>query len=156
VYGFVGRLFAGLVMRGKVQSPDDISLLLGIEPHYAHRLGDPILSKSGKVVGERVFNYWSYSSSSSTNSKDLNDHLTSLLDAFLPLTSIIGNISKLSNVYIFASWESSRVIFGAGPIISSNTSRGIGSLGVELHFDIYCSLKHDHSRAQGHRNRDRR
>lgn len=142
MYDEVGRVSADLVITGKEQSPAEISGEIGISHHFAYGIGDPTFNSLGKVVGVRRFNYWSYSSSALVNSKDLDEHLRALLAIFMPVARHVKDLQERNDVVIFAQWESSRLVGGSGPVISPRNCRDIGTLGVELHFDIYCLLEH--------------
>ena len=145
MYDDVGRVSAALCANGTELSPEEVSAMLGIAPEYAHRVGQPILNASGKQVDTRKTNYWMYGTSALVKSKDLDEHLRALLTIFVPRADAVHELAKRSEVYVSAIWESAGLMWGAGPIISAASTRDIGVLGVEFHFDVYCSLEHEFS-----------
>lgn len=142
MYDDVGLVSADLVVRGKGKSPDIITRALGIAYDYAHSMGDPIMSARGIAVDTRKYNYWSYTSTALTTSKNLDDHLRALLALFTPLSDVIHELNVENEVFIVCHWESNRLVGGSGPLLAPETCADIGLLGVELHFDLYCSLEH--------------
>jgi hypothetical protein len=143
MYDDVGRVEVDLVVRSDELSPDEIGRMLDIPAGYAHSKGDKIVSPMGNVVGTRLYNFWSFGSAMLTTSKDLNDHLQALFPILLPHVAVLHELAKLNGVFLSAVWESSRLDWGSGPIISPASCRGLASLGIELHFDIHCSLEHE-------------
>ena len=138
----VGRIKFGLVIRGKDQSPSEISRALGLRPGYTHCKGDDIVSVAGYVAGTRVQNVWVFDSEPLTDSKNLDDHARRVLDLVLRLAPVIKQLKAENEVYFSAKWESSRLDWGSGPTLSPQTCRDIALVGIELSFDIYCSLEH--------------
>ena len=143
MYDDVVRAFATLIVAGKQRSPDDVTRVLGLPSSYAHRVGDPIINPFGRQTGTRKSNVWHYSSEHSTQSKDLDDHLQALISVLSSRTPAIRALQSDSEVFINCTWESSRLFVGSGPTLLPSTCSGIGLLGVELTFDVYCSLEHE-------------
>jgi hypothetical protein len=144
IYYDVGRLKFGLIVSGQHQSPAEISLALGIQPDYAHCKGDQIINAAtGRIGRKRRSNIWVYDSESLTDSKNLDDHARVILERVLPLTLAITKLAARNEIYFSAKWESSRLDWGSGPTLSAETCRDIALIGIELSFDIYCSLPHD-------------
>lgn len=144
IYYDVGRLKFGLIVSGQDQSPAEISGALGIRPDYAHCKGDQIVNAAtGRIGGKRRSNIWVFDSESLTDSKNLDAHARLILEIVLPLTPAITELAARNEVYFSAKWESSRLDWGSGPTLSAATCRDIALVGIELSFDISCSLPHD-------------
>ncbi|MDP9023987.1 MAG: DUF4279 domain-containing protein [Candidatus Eremiobacteraeota bacterium] len=142
MYYDVGRISFSLAICGKVQSPAEITRALGIRPDYTHLLGDEIVSGGGKTVGTRIRHVWVFDSTSLTNSKNLDEHARKVLDRVLPVADIVRQLKAQNDVLFVAKWESSRLDWGSGPELSPATCRDVAVVGIELNFDIYCSLEH--------------
>lgn len=141
MYDDVGRVSADLVITGVSDGPQDVSDALGLAPHFSCRKGDGILNPRGVAVGTRRYNHWSYGSSPSVVSKDVNEHVRALANVFLPRADVVKMLAKNNEVFCWIVWESSRLV-GGGPILSARSCSAIATLGIELHFDIYCLEEH--------------
>lgn len=143
MYDDVKRVYSELVINGTFASADEISRYLGIACEYSHSAGDPVLNTAGQVVGKRRFSHWVIGSSGLTDSKNLDVHLRSLLQLLMPVSNEIQALSQRHDAFLRAVYESTRLDFGSGPILSAAVFNDIGALGLDLHFDIYCALEHD-------------
>lgn len=149
MYDDIGRVSADLVINGKELTPAQITQSLAIEPDYAHDMGAPILNIRGVQIGARKSNYWCYGSRNRVLSKDLDEHVRMVLAVFEPRATVLRKLAERNEVYIWTLWESHGLILGGGPIISPASCSGIGAIGAELHFDIFCMSEHDLSDPHG-------
>jgi hypothetical protein len=135
----IGRVAADFVVSSKDLSPDEITELVGLQPVYSHNRGSPIYNDfTGKQVGRRRANYWRYGNAVRPASKCLDEHIRDLVEVLEPHAARIRRLAmrdaERNDVYVWTLWESSGLVLGAGPILSAETSRIIGVLGIELHF----------------------
>jgi hypothetical protein len=130
------------VVSGLHTPPDEITVTLGIAPDSVWRIGDPLTSRQGVPIGTARENRWALSSGSRIASDTLGDHLRVLLDLILPHSEAVRCLAATDRAWFWIFWESDAMFRGTGAIIAAEICHDIGILGVELDFDLYCSLPH--------------
>src|SRR5437660_8112890 len=121
--------------------PESISAGLGITADELRRRGEQRTSKT--ATGDRVhtvpFSTWSISSSS--GSKDVNDHFREILKRLSGVTA--RGLDPQWGVPSFGVlYKATHLCGGNGPFFESDVVQGIAALGAELWQDIY-SLEDD-------------
>jgi hypothetical protein len=83
---------------------------------------------------------WFYSTQGRISSSKLEDHIKSILNLFAVHRADLEGLRKLGcDTRIWCFWEScSR---NSGLVLAPETLSGIGSLGLELHFDVWLLSK---------------
>src|SRR5262249_48167261 len=112
--------------------PAAITAALGIAPDEVRRRGEQMQATGGRIV--RVpFSTWSISSR--TESKDVNDHCREVLKR---LSGTTDRLSPLWGVPEFSVlYKATHLCAGNGPFFEADVVRGIAGLGAELWQDIY-------------------
>jgi hypothetical protein len=113
-------------------SPDDITLVLGIQPDEVRRKGDARILRNGR---EFLIPFSSWGISSSVMSKDVNDHLRQLLERIAPAAYHIRDEWGEPNFGVL--WKGNYLYAGSGPFYEPDVIRGIARLGASLYQDIY-------------------
>jgi len=112
--------------------PEHITDRIGVEPDEVRVKGDKWLSRDGR---ERVVPTSGWFISSTSQSKDINEHLRELLarlqSANLPFDPAWGEAA------FGVLWKSNYLYAGNGPYYAPDVLAGIGSVGAALYHDIY-------------------
>ena len=111
--------------------PSDITTTLGITPDEVRRRGERIWVDPGRTI-TAPFSSWSLSSS--TDSKDVNDHCREVLKR---LAGAIGRLDPRWGVPSFVLYKATHLCGGNGPFFEADVVQGISALGAELWQDIY-------------------
>jgi len=115
----IRRVKVGFVASGMDLKPSALTAAAGVSPDKAARRGDVRRNAAGAVVGEECEGWWRVDSVPHVASKDINEHFTNC------------------ETYFDVLWESTYLYAGTGPVLSSRSCSGIGSLHAGLGFDIY-------------------
>ena len=83
--------------------------------------------------------FWMISSADRVASKDVNDHLQSLLAVLLPYRkALLQMIADMNGETFFDVLRTSNYLYArTGPVISREVIRSMGDLGASIGFDIY-------------------
>jgi hypothetical protein len=109
-----------------------ITTAVGIVPDEVRRKGEQIPVRGGRLLTV-PFSTWSISSS--TDSKDVNDHCRELLKR---LAGAVGRLDPRWGVPSFSVlYKATHLCAGNGPFFEPDVVRGIAALGAELGQDIY-------------------
>ena len=112
--------------------PKDITAALGIAPDEVRRRGQQIPGRGGRVHTV-LCNSWSITSRS--ESKDVNDHCREVLKR---LAGAVGRLNPQWGVPWFSVlYRATHLCGGNGPFFEADVVQGIGALGAELWQDIY-------------------
>lgn len=112
--------------------PDSITEKLGIQPDNFMVKGVTRLMRTGKKF-TNPFNSWSISSNS--ESKDINEHVRELLRRLDGLENKFDPEFGPPNIGI--TFKSNYLYMGSGPHFEKEILAGIAKLGAEMSFDIY-------------------
>jgi hypothetical protein len=125
-------------------APEEITASLRLKPSKTFRKGD--LHSQGKL--QRKTNGWFYSTEHLTNSRDFRRHLDIILDALDGRNdAVIGLQSKGCEVDITTYWVSTGQ---GGPWLMPYQMLKLGSLGIEIWWDIYFRSEADDVADGGH------
>ena len=123
--------FSTLVIFSEDLAPEDITASLRIEPTETFRKGDA--HSQGKL--RRKTNGWFYTTEHLTSSKDFRRHLDVILDALDGRNEAVATLqSKGCKMGISAYWVS---IGHGGPWLMPDQMLKLGSLGIEISWDVY-------------------
>jgi Domain of unknown function (DUF4279) len=112
--------------------PAAITTALGIVPDETRRRGEQISTRGGRLHAA-PFSTWSISSTS--ESKDVNDHCRELLKR---LSGAPNRLDPQWGIPSFSVlYKATHLCAGNGPFFEVDVVRGIAALGAELWQDIY-------------------
>jgi hypothetical protein len=111
--------------------PDMITTALGIEPDDLVRKGELRERRNGKVLPNPI-NSWSISSSSS--SKDINEHLRELLARLASKQECLAKSFGTPSFSIL--WEAAFLHQATGPYFEADVLQGIASFAADLYQEI--------------------
>ncbi len=122
---------ASLIVSGDSLRPDEIGVLLGLDPTRTHVRGEPRGRGAGIVWDRSV---WSLESPLPDDA-DPAEHLNWLLSRLEPKASVIKDLSGQFHVKLFCGFSSES---GQGGFTLDGVMLGrIASLGVPLTLDLY-------------------
>jgi hypothetical protein len=131
-YATCVETYATLRIFGEAVEPESVSSMLGMTPTRLQRKGLPLHEGSRTIT---KLSGWFLETRGNVQSRDSRRHIDWLLDA---LTSKITRVQELQargmEFDICCYWVS---VGQGGPTIGPEQSRLLGSLGIELWFDIY-------------------
>jgi hypothetical protein len=115
------------------RDPSEVSRVLGLEPTSSHVVGSRVSERSERV---RRSSGWFLESSGNVESRDARHHLDWLLNRVAGKERAFAELRCLDyQVDVCCRWDSK---FGhGGPTLYPEQMAVLGSLGVELWFDIY-------------------
>ena len=112
--------------------PAAITAALGIAPDELRRQGEQRSARGGRVMSV-PFSTWSISSTS--GSKDVNDHCRELLKR------LAGAVARFDPAWGLPSfsvlYKATHLCCGNGPFFEADVVQGIAALGAQLWQDIY-------------------
>jgi uncharacterized protein DUF4279 len=119
--------------------PDKVSLALKIKPSRSARRGDERRNPRGTLLSPYKEGWWQLSSEGKVKSKDINKHFEYLLRRLLPHKETILSFAKdkTGETYFDVLWESTYLYAGSGPLLSSQSIKGMAELNASIGFDIY-------------------
>jgi hypothetical protein len=125
---------ASFRIMGDNLDPVEITELLGIQPSHSHKKGD---SKKGTVIEFPPYpsGLWSIDSSAIPKTKELEEHLSYLLNILEPLKQQIEMLKKEGFKMDFFCGYFSEI--DSGIMLSSNVLKRLGELEVDLDVDIW-------------------
>jgi hypothetical protein len=125
--------YASLVITGKELDPEEITDILGINPHRRHKKHE----KKKDGVREFSMGSWVYSSEKDIESFDVIDHVDWLVDQLLPIKNKLKLVQKMGNINIVISifWimSSTNEALSFSPKLLNRMS----NIGIEFEFDIF-------------------
>ena len=135
----IGRVKVDFSLSALDLDPGAISLVTGLKPDRAAKRGDERRNHKGQLLSPHDEGFWMISSSSRVESKDINDHIDSLLTLLLPhRETFLQVVEQMKGEAFFdVLWTSSYLYAGTGPLISREALRGMSDLGASIGFDIY-------------------
>ena len=136
----IGRVKADFYLTARDLDPEAVSQITGLHPDRTARRGDERRNYKGDLITPHDEGLWMISSAARVQSKDVNDHLHSLLTVLLPYQEIILQIiAEMKGESFFGVlWTSNYLYAGTGPVLSHEVVRGISDLGASIGFDIYA------------------
>ena len=117
--------------------PDAVSLALRINPTNSARRGDERRNIKGALLQPHKEGWWQLSTKGKVKSKDIHKHFEYLLKKLLPHREDILNFAKNGETYFGVLWENTYLYAGNGPLISSQSIKGMAELNASIGFDIY-------------------
>jgi hypothetical protein len=119
--------------------PDEVSLALKLKPSRSARRGDERRNPRGTLLSHHKEGWWQLSSEGKVQSKDINKHFECLLKRLLPHKKTILRLAKrkAGEMYFDVYWASNYLYAGNGPVLSSQTIKGMAELNASIGFDIY-------------------
>jgi Domain of unknown function (DUF4279) len=122
-------------LMGDLIQPDELTVLLGIQPSFSHAKGDTLESRAG-LLKHRT-GIWALESEDKLETTNLEKHLISLLDKLESVSAIILElITKYSLSVDFHCYWVSETGQG-GPLISPETLMRVANLNAYLDFEIH-------------------
>jgi Domain of unknown function (DUF4279) len=122
-------------LMGDLIHPDELTVLLGIQPSFSHAKGDTLESRAG-LLKHRT-GIWALESEDKLETTNLEKHLIFLLDKIEPVGAIILElITKYSLLVDFHCYWISATGQG-GPLISPATLMRVANLNAYLDFEIH-------------------
>ena len=119
--------------------PDEISIVLGLEPTKMVRAGDLASAKTGR---RRKYSGWFLESTGLIESRDSRDHFAWLLARICNKGKELRTLaSRGYTVDICCRWDSASG--HGGPNMDPDQMVQLGSLGIEVWFDIYFDRPSD-------------
>ncbi|MFC1662399.1 DUF4279 domain-containing protein, partial [Gemmatimonadota bacterium] len=106
--------------------PSMITETLGMEPDSAFQKGESFLLRGGKT-SQRLHSSWTVSSAS--ESKDVNEHLRQLLSRLEGTQGLFRTEFGVPAFYI--TWKGSYLYAGSGPFYEVDVLKGIARFGAE-------------------------
>lgn len=136
----IGRVQVDFYLLARNLDPDAISQITGLKPDRTARLGDERRNYKGEVVSPHDEGLWMIGSKGRIESKDINDHINSLLAMLLPhKATFLQIITDMEGETFFdVLWTSNYLYAGSGPVISREALQGMSDLGASIGFDIYA------------------
>jgi hypothetical protein len=129
-YATCARTYATLAI--KHMDPSTITERVGIEPSQSQRKGDRIRPAGARIA---PFHGWFLSTKGHIESRDSRRHIDWLLDRLEGKSDEILQLqSDGCEMFVSCYWLSARG--QGGPTISPDEMRRLGSLNLELWFDI--------------------
>jgi Domain of unknown function (DUF4279) len=121
-------------LMGDLIQPNELTILLGIQPNFSHAKGDTFESRAG-LLKHRT-GIWALESENKLEATNLEKHLIFLLDKLEPVSAnILELITKYSlSVDFHCYWVSATG--QGGPLISPKTLMRIANLHAYLDFEI--------------------
>ena len=117
--------------------PNEVSLALKIKPTRSARRGDERRNLRGTLLSPHKEGWWQLSSEGKVKSKDINKHFEYLLKKLLPRSETILSFAKDGETYFGVLWENTYLYAGNGPVLSSQSIKGMAELNARIGFDIY-------------------
>jgi len=119
--------------------PDEVSLAIKIKPSRSARRGDERRNPKGTQLSPHKEGWWQLSSEGKVKSKDINKHFEYLLKRLLPHKETILSFvkDKDGETYFDVLWENTYLYAGNGPVLSSQSIKGMAELNAGIGFDIY-------------------
>jgi hypothetical protein len=133
----IGRVAVSFVLLGEALEPDNVTEVLAIQPDRFARAGDERRNIKGDLLSPHKVGFWRVGSKGKVVSKDINHHISFLLEMLLPRRELVLELSASGEAVFDVLWESSYLYAGTGPVISRECLAGMGQLGASLNFDIY-------------------
>ena len=122
-------------LMGDLIQPDELTILLGIQPNFSHAKGDTFESRAG-LLKHRT-GIWALESENKLETTNLEKHLIFLLDKLEPVSSIVAElVLKFSLAVDFHCYWVSATGQG-GPLISPETLMRVANLHAYLDFEIH-------------------
>jgi len=113
--------------------PNEISLLLGLEPTSSQRAGDLAYAKTGR---RRKYSGWFLESTGQIESRDSRDHFAWLLDRISSKGEQLRILKDRGyTVDICCRWDSASG--HGGPSMDPRQMIQLGALGADVWFDVY-------------------
>ena len=132
-YGTCSYTHVWLRAMHDTHEPSEVSQILGLEPTSSHLVGTRISCKSDRV---RRSSGWFLESSGRVDSRDARHHLDWLLEQIAGKEQAFAELHRLEyQVDICCRWDSQSG--HGGPTLLPSEMAILGSLGIELWFDIY-------------------
>ena len=135
----IGRVKADFYVSARDLDPNSISQITGLQANRSAKRGQERRNYGGELISPHDEGFWMISSEDRVESKDLNDHIGSLLTLLLPHKETISELlSELKGeAYFDVLWTSNYLYAGTGPLISREVLGGMSDLGASIGFDIY-------------------
>lgn len=135
----IGRVKADFYLSARDLDPGAVSQITGLQPDRTAKRGDERRNYKGDLLSPHDEGFWMISSADRVDSKDVNDHVKSLLAVLLPyrkvFLQIIGELK--GETFFDVLWTSNYLYAGTGPVISRDVLQGMSDLGASIGFDIY-------------------
>ncbi|ABW28502.1 DUF4279 domain-containing protein [Acaryochloris marina] len=130
-YAICEKTYATLRLYPGTKDPHAVTKLLGIQPTFTQRLGDPLSSRRQARI-----NGWFLKTEHLIDSLDSRRHIDWLLDQVEPITDRFFALRQAGcKADISCFWQS--LSGHGGPTISPQQSRRLAELNLELWFDVY-------------------
>jgi hypothetical protein len=134
-YPTCARTYATLRIYSNSIDPDEITLLLGINPTSIQRCGE-LVQSSRKTNTAHKLNGWFLTSDGALESRDIRQHLNWLLDQLASKEAAIRSL-QLENCRMDISCYWLARDGHGGPTISPRQMEALVKLNLELWFDVY-------------------
>ena len=128
----ISETSASFGFSGFACDPDKITAALGIRPDEIVRKGEKRIGAGGRTITNPL-NCWSISSSST--SKDVNDHLRELLAKLASKEHLLETAFGEPGFGIV--WKASFLHQATGPYYEPDVLHGIAALGATLYQEIF-------------------
>lgn len=123
-------------------SPEQVSELLGLSPHWTGKEGNPFTLPNGKSIPGQLFrtSFWHYREEPPLEAPlDLQlDRLLKRLESIREKLGAISQIGQTKIEIVVRDTNSINPQFG----VSGQQIQRIAALGLALDFDVYCSAAH--------------
>jgi hypothetical protein len=133
----IRRVRVGFDLTAPKLDPDAVSLALKIKPTNSAKRGDERRNIKGTLLQPHKEGWWQLSTQGKVKSRDINKHFEYLLKKLLPHRETILSFAKNGKTYFGVFWENTYLYAGNGPLISSQSIKGIAGLNANIGFDIY-------------------
>jgi hypothetical protein len=128
----LARSVASLRITGDAVVPEEVSLLLGCEPSYAHRKGEALQRNSGVRIAD--FGRWSLKAEDAAP-EDLDGQVSELLGQMTKDLGVWRSLASRFKVDLFCGWFMDQS--NEGVSISSATLQALAERRIQLEVDIY-------------------
>lgn len=134
----IGRVKATYSLSAPDLDPDELTERLGLQPDYSCRRGDPRVDYKGRPLPrDENESVWLISSEGIV-SKDINEHLGSLMGRVGARQDFIAELVDSGvKSYFDVLWESRYLYAGTGPVLMQSIVEDMGRLRASIGFDIY-------------------
>ena len=124
---------AAFRLGGSDVNPDRVTEVLGIQPTYTYRLGDPV----GRTGSRRSTSAWILSSEGQVGSKDLKRHVDWLLDKVEPRADALTRLrmEEGADADVFCLWVSKSG--NGGPDLGPRQMARLAGLQLTIGLDLY-------------------
>ncbi len=117
--------------------PDEVSLALKMKPTRSARRGDERRNPRGTLLSPHKEGWWELSTEGKVESKEINQHLEYLLTRLLPHRETILSFANGGETFFDVLWETAYFHGGNGPILTTQSIKGMAELNAGIGFDIY-------------------